>query len=148
MRHTITSLKETRMINLTIAGGGRFEEIGGYARVRRVGDQVYVAGTTAVEPSGRLHAPGDTYQQTLFVLGRLRDLLAEAGAGLQHVVLTRAYLMEGAAAGDFARAHGEVFADIRPVLTAVTAGLTVPGMMVEIEVQAVVTDDGPDPKLS
>ncbi|MDQ4051996.1 MAG: Rid family hydrolase [Actinomycetota bacterium] len=129
------------MINLTIAGGGRFEEIGGYARVRRVGDQVYVAGTTAVEPSGRLHAPGDTYRQTLFVLDRLRHLLDEAGAELRHVVVTRAYLAEGAAAGDYARAHGEVFAAIRPVTTAVTAGLTVPGMMVEIEAQAVVIDD-------
>jgi enamine deaminase RidA (YjgF/YER057c/UK114 family) len=136
------------MINLTIAGGGRFEEIGGYARIRRVGDQVYVAGTTAVEPSGRLHAPGDTYQQTQFVLARIRDLLAEAGAELRHVVLTRAYLAEGAAAGDFVRAHGEMFAAIRPVTTAVTAGLTVPGMMVEIEVQAVVTDDGPASSVS
>lgn len=128
------------MINLTLAGGGRFEEVGGYARVRRVGAHVYVAGTTAVEKSGRLHAPGDTHRQTAFVLARIEDLLAEAGADLEHVVLTRAYLAEGASAAAYARAHGEVFAAIRPVTTAVTAGLSVPGMMVEIEAEAIVLD--------
>lgn len=129
------------MINLTIAGGGRFEEIGGYARVRRVGAHVYVAGTTAVEPSGRLHAPGDTYRQTAFVLERIEALLGEAGAELAHVVLTRAYLAQGASATDYAQAHGEVFREVRPVTTAITAGLSVPGMMVEIEAEALVVDE-------
>ena len=126
------------MINLTIEGGGRFEELGGYARARRVGDHVYVAGTTAVEPSGRLHAPGDTYQQTLFVLERIRGVLAEVGAELGHVVRTRAYLSDLTAVRDYVRGHGEVFAGILPVATAVQAGLTTPGMMVEIEIDAIV----------
>ena len=47
------------------SGGGRFEEIGSYVRAKRVGPLVFVAGTTAIEPSGRLHAPGDTYAQTI-----------------------------------------------------------------------------------
>lgn len=127
------------MTNITVSGGGRFEEVGGYARVRRVGDLVFVAGTTAVEPSGRLRAPGETYAQTRYVLERLTTLLAEVDAGLGDVVRTRAYLADIAEAAEFARAHGEVFAEIRPVTTAVQAGLTVPGMMVEIEVDAVVT---------
>lgn len=126
------------MTNLTIGGGGRFEELGGYSRVRRVGDLVLVAGTTAIEPSGRLHRPGDTYAQTRFVIERVTDLLREAGAELADVVRTRAYLADIATAGDFARAHGELFATIRPVTTAVEAGLTTPGMMVEIEVEAII----------
>ena len=126
------------MINLTISGGGRFEEAGGYSRARRIGDHVYVAGTTAIEPSGRLHAPEDTYRQTLFVLERIRDVLGEVDAELCHVVRTRAYLADLATVRDYVRAHGEVFAGILPVATAVQAGLTTPGMMVEIEIDAIV----------
>jgi enamine deaminase RidA (YjgF/YER057c/UK114 family) len=126
-------------IDLTVSGGGRFEQLGGYCRVRRVGCWVFVAGTTAVEPSGRLHAPGDTYAQTRYVLGRIGGWLAEAGAGLEAVVRTRAYLAAGSQAAEFARAHGEVFAGIEPVCTAIGgAVLTVPGMMVEIEAEAIV----------
>ena len=51
------------------SGGGRFEEIGSYSRAKRVGPFVYVAGTTAIEPSGKLHAPGDSYAQTLYIIG-------------------------------------------------------------------------------
>ena len=129
-------------IDLTVSGGGRFEEIGGYSRVRRVGALVFVAGTTAIEPSGRLHAPGDTYAQTQYVLERLGRLLEEVGAELRHVVRTRTYLADITTTGEFVRAHGEVFASIRPVATAVEAGLTTPGMMVEIEIDAVVPDEG------
>ena len=92
--------------NLTVSGGGRFEEMGSISRVRRVGGLVFVAGTTAVEPSGRLHQPGDTYAQTRFVLDRLSSLLAEVGAELRHVVRTRAYLADIGTAGDYVRAHG------------------------------------------
>lgn len=126
------------MVDITLAGGGRFEEMGGYARLRRIGDHVFVAGTTAIEPSGRLHAPGDTYAQTRYVLARISDLLEECGSCLADVVLTRSYLADLTEAPRFVRAHGEVFAEVRPVATAVQAGLTVPGMMIEVEVQALV----------
>jgi enamine deaminase RidA (YjgF/YER057c/UK114 family) len=128
-------------VQRTVHGGGRFETIGSYSRARRVGAHVFVAGTTAIEPSGRLHAPGDTYAQTRFVLDRIAKALAETGASLTDVVRTMAYLTDMATAGEFVRAHGEVFAGIEPVSTAVGAVLTTPGMMVEIEVQAIVADD-------
>lgn len=126
------------MINLTVGGGGRFEEIGSYSRVRRVGEHVLVAGTTATEPSGRLHAPGDTFAQTLYVIERIRAALEEVGAELGHVVRTRAYLSDIDTAGQYVRAHGQAFRGVLPVATAVQAGLTTPGMMVEIEVDAIV----------
>ncbi|WP_136660465.1 Rid family hydrolase [Nitratireductor sp. XY-223] len=129
------------MIIETVKTGGRFEEIGAYARVKRVGPFVYVAGTTAVEPSGRLHAPGDTYAQAIFIFKRIEEALAEAGAGLHHVVRTRAFLTDMAAGGGaFVRAHGEVFRGIDPVTSGVEAGLTMPGMMIEIEADALITD--------
>lgn len=124
------------------SGGGRFEEIGAYVRAKRVGPFVFVAGTTAIEPSGRLHAPGDTYAQTIYAFGRIERALEEVGAELRHVIRTRAFLADMRAGGEYARAHGKVFADIRPVTTGVGAELTTPGMMVEVEADAVIHDAG------
>lgn len=123
-----------------VSGGGRFEEAGSYSRGKRVGPFVYVAGTTAIEPSGKLHMPGDTYAQSLFVFKRIEAVLLELGAELRHVVRTRCYLTDMNHAGGLVRAHGEVFAGIEPVMTGVEAGLTQPGMMVEIDVDAVIHD--------
>jgi len=120
--------------------GGRFEEVGSYARAKRVGPFVYVAGTTAIAPSGKLHAPDDCYAQTIYIFGRIDEALREVGANLTHVMRTRAYLTDLSAAGGFVKAHGEVFKGIDPVLTGVQAGLTQPGMMVEIDVDAIIHD--------
>ncbi len=125
----------------TARGGGRFEEVGSYVRARRVGPFVFVAGTTAVEPSGKLHAPGDAYAQTHYILDRIEKALGEVGASLSDVVRTRAFFADSSAAGGFIRAHGERFEGIEPVLTGVEAGLTVESMMVEIEVDALLTDE-------
>ena len=119
--------------------GGRFEEAGSYARAKRVGPFVYVAGTTAIEPSGRLHAPGDAYAQTPFILGRVEEALREVGAQMRHVMRTRAYLT--GAGGGVHPCTRHVFRGIHSVLTGVEAGLTQPGMMVEIDVDGIVHDD-------
>ena len=128
------------MVMLTASGGGRFEKAGAYVRAKRVGPFVFVAGTTAIEPSGKLHAPGDTYAQSIYAFARIADALERVGAKMSHVVRTRAYLTDMSDAGGFVRAHGEIFAGIEPVSTAIEAGLTTPGMMVEIEIDAIIHD--------
>ena len=122
----------------TISGGGRFEKIGSYARVKRVGPFVFVAGLTSMQSNGKVYAPYDIYEQTVFILDKIEGLLNEAGAKLRHVVRTTAYLTDMREASGFIRRHGEVFQGIEPVLTGVEAGLTVPGMMVEIEISAII----------
>ncbi len=79
--------------------GGRFEEIAGYVRAKRVGPFVFVAGTTAVERSGRVHQPGDTAAQSRFTLERIGAALEAVGSSLGDVVRTRAYLVDMADAG-------------------------------------------------
>jgi enamine deaminase RidA (YjgF/YER057c/UK114 family) len=123
---------------VTASGGGRFEEIGSYSRAKRVGAFVFVAGTTAIEPTGRLHAPYDAYAQTLFAFERVARALDEVGAAMDDVVRTRMYFSDMSAAGDAIRAHGEIFAGISPVTTGCEVGLTTPGMMVEVEADAIV----------
>ena len=88
---------------MSTSGGGRFEKIGSYVRAKRIGPFVYVAGTTAIEPSGKLHAPGDTYAQTLYAFDRITDALTRVGAEVKHVVRTRAYLADMKEAGGLVR---------------------------------------------
>ena len=119
-------------------GGGRFEEVASYARAKRVGPFFWVAGTTAIEPSGKIHAPEDAYAQSLYIFRRIEEALADLGAQMVHVTATRAYYTASHHVAGFARAHGEVFKGIDPVLTAVQAGLSQPGLVIEIEVQGVI----------
>ena len=77
----------------------------------------------------------------MYILKRIEDALREVGANMTHVMRTRAYLVDLSSAGGFIRAHGEVFKGIDPVLTGVEAGLTQPGMMVEIDVDAIIHDE-------
>jgi len=126
------------MVLKNISGGGRFEKAGAYSRVKRVGPFIYVAGLTAMQANGKVYAPYDTYEQTVFIFDKIEDLLKEAGAKMRHIVCTRAYLMDMRDASGFIRRHGEIFQGIEPVLTGVEAGLTTPGMMIEIEVEAII----------
>ena len=131
------------MIVQVYKGGGRFEELGSYSRAKRIGPFVWVAGTTAIEPSGKIHAPYKTYEQTTYILGRIHEALQALGADLRHVARVRAYLAKEADTHEFVCAHGEVFRGINPVLTGVTAGLSQPGLIVEMDVDAIIhNDDG------
>jgi len=121
--------------------GGRFEEIGSYARAKRIGPFVWTAGTTAIEPTGKIHAPEDGYAQPRYILGRIKEFLAEVGAEMRHVARVRVYLTDMKHSAGFIKAHGEVFKGIDPVLTAVRAGLTQQGLGVEIDVDAIIHDE-------
>lgn len=126
------------------SGGGRFEEIAGYARAKRVGPFVFVSGTTAVEPSGRVHAPGDVEAQTRYAMGRIEAAMEAVGSRLADVVRVRAFLTDLTQVAGFARVHVELLGGAKPVLTAVEAGLATPGLVVEIEVDAIVLSSDPE----
>ena len=114
------------------------EELAGYARTVRSGSLVLVAGTTATQLD-EVIAPGDMYAQSKFVLEKIRASLEEAGATIADVIQTRAYLTLPDGFQDFARAHREMFHEVRPVNTtmAVTA-MADPRMLVEIEAMALI----------
>ncbi|MYB34123.1 MAG: RidA family protein [Gammaproteobacteria bacterium] len=134
------------MSKTEISTGTAFETLGNYCRAKRVGPFVFVAGTTAIDEHGAVYASGNTYNQSIYVFKRIRSMLQEMGAGVEHVVRTRAYLTDIArGAEEYLRAHGEVFRDVRPVATGVEAKLIMPGMMVEIEVDALVCDSQGNP---
>ncbi len=123
---------------MSVSGSGRFEKAGSYSRVKRVGPFVFVAGLTSMQPDGKVYAPYDIYEQTVFIFNKIEDALKTVDAEMRHIVRTRAFVSDMRDAGGFIRRHGEIFKGIEPVLTGVQAGLTTPGMMVEIEVDAII----------
>jgi enamine deaminase RidA (YjgF/YER057c/UK114 family) len=124
-------------VRQTISSGTSWERSGGYSRAVRVGNHVFVAGTNAYDEQGELHG-ADAYAQARYVLRKIERALDEAGAQLSDVVRTRIYLRhldDWPAAG---RAHGEVFAKIRPANTLIQVAGLVGDPLLEIEAEAVV----------
>ena len=118
-----------------VASGSPFEPVIGYSRAVRVGDRVLVAGTAPIWPDGSCDP--DPEAQAARCLAIILAALTEAGAGPEHVVRTRMYLLDPGDWEAVGRAHGAVFADVRPVSTmVVVAGLLDPRWRVEIEAEA------------
>jgi enamine deaminase RidA (YjgF/YER057c/UK114 family) len=117
-----------------VGSGGDYEDVYGYSRVVRVGQQVHVAGTCARGDD----LDGDAYVQAAAALRIIGQALQDVGARTADVVRTVTYVTDIADADLVARAHREVFADVRPVATLVQVGaLLDPRMRVEIEAYAV-----------
>jgi enamine deaminase RidA (YjgF/YER057c/UK114 family) len=119
-----------------ISGHSPYEPVFGFSRALVAGDRVLVAGTAPVPPGGGPPPPGP-YAQARLCLDLIGEALAKAGTSLEHVIRTRIYLTGAEHWEQVARAHGEVFAAVRPAATAViVAGLLDPAWLVEIEAEA------------
>jgi enamine deaminase RidA (YjgF/YER057c/UK114 family) len=121
-----------------VSSGSPYEPIMGFSRAVRVGDHVHVAGTAPIMPEGE-PLPADAYGQTRRCLEIVLAALAEAGARPEHVVRTRIFATSADFFEEVARAHGEVFAEVRPASTyVVVAGLVDPRWLVELDADAIV----------
>lgn len=127
------------MKRVNLSSGTHWESSVGYSRAVRVGNLVFVSGTTASDQEGATVAGGDAYRQTQFILKKIEGVLIEAGAKLSDVVRTRVFVTDINRWEEIGKAHAEVFGEVRPANTMVEVQrLVSPDHLVEIEVDAVI----------
>jgi len=122
-----------------VSSGSYLEPEIGFSRAVRVGPFVAVAGTAPIAPGGGTAAPGDVYGQTKRCLEIIAEAVAGAGGKIENVMRTRIMLTDMSRWRDAARAHGEVFRDVRPACTFVqVSGFIDPAWLVEVEADCVI----------
>lgn len=122
-----------------VSSGSPFEKPIGFSRAVRVGNLIFVSGTAPVGADGKTATPGDVYGQTKRCLEIIAKAIADAGGTTEQIVRTRIFLTDIKRWEESAKAHGEVFGEIRPATTFLEcSGLIKDDWLVEIEADAVV----------
>ena len=118
------------------SSGAPWENIVGYSRAVRVGNQLEISGTVATDENGTV-GKGDFYLQTIFIIQKIEGVLTQAGFTLKDVVRTRMFVTDISHWEEIGKAHGEFFKDIKPATSMIEIkSLIDPEYLVEIEVTA------------
>lgn len=127
------------MERINISSGSPWEDVVGYSRAVKIGNTIEISGTVAVDASGEVIGVNDAYIQTRFILLRIQNVLEQLGAKLENVVRTRIFVTNIAEWEKIGKAHGEVFAIIKPCTTMVEVSRLIDDKyLVEIETTAVI----------
>jgi enamine deaminase RidA (YjgF/YER057c/UK114 family) len=121
------------------SSGAPLEDKVGYSRAVRIGNMVFVGGTTTTTPEGVVEAEGDAYLQTKIILQKIEQALIKAGAKLSQVYRVRIYVTDIARSQEYMQAYSEFFKEIKPVtILAEVSALARPAHLVEIEAEAMI----------
>lgn len=122
----------------SVSSGTKWEAMAGYARAVRVGETIFVSGTTATDENGNLVGENDAAAQARYAIQKIERAIIALGGELGDVVRTRVFVSDIKNWESVARVHGEFFHDIRPANTLVEARLVGAEYLVEIEAVAMV----------
>ena len=118
------------------SSGAPWEDIVGYSRAVRVGNQLEISGTVATDENGTV-GKGDFYLQTIFIIQKIEGVLTQAGFTLKDVVRTRMFVTDISHWEEIGKAHGEFFKDIKPATSMIEIKSLIDAeYLVEIEVTA------------
>ena len=121
------------------SSGAPLEDKVGYSRAVRIGNMVFVGGTTTTTPEGVVEAEGDAYLQTKIILQKIEQALVKAGAKLSEVYRVRIYVTDISRSQEYMQAYSEFFKEIKPVtILAEISALARPAHLVEIEAEAMI----------
>jgi enamine deaminase RidA (YjgF/YER057c/UK114 family) len=121
------------------SSGAPLEDKIGYSRAVKIGNMVFVGGTTTTTPEGVVEAEGDAYLQTKIILQKIEQALVKAGAKLSEVYRVRIYVTDISRAQEYMQAYSEFFKKIKPVtILAEISALARPTHLVEIEAEAMI----------
>jgi enamine deaminase RidA (YjgF/YER057c/UK114 family) len=124
-----------------ISSGTIWEKKYGYSRAVKVGNTIFVAGTTAVNDEGEIVGINDMYKQTDFIYKKINKALQQAGANMTNVVRIRTFITDMSRYEEVLKSQGEVFENIRPAATLVEVNALIDErLLVEIEVDAVIEE--------
>ncbi len=124
-----------------ISSGAYWEDIVGYSRAVRIGNQIEISGTVAVDENNKLVGKGSAYEQTKYILQKIEKVLKEAGASLNDVIRTRMFVTDISLWEEIGKAHGEVFKSIKPATSMIEVkSLIEKEYLLEIEATAIISD--------
>ncbi|MBA3439870.1 MAG: RidA family protein [Pyrinomonadaceae bacterium] len=119
------------------SSGTKWESVVGYSRALRLGNRIFVTGTTATDVNGNIVGAGDAYAQTVQAIKNIERALRALDANLEHVVRTRMFVTDISRWEEYGRAHGEFFRKIMPATSMIEISKLIdPGMLIEIEADA------------
>jgi enamine deaminase RidA (YjgF/YER057c/UK114 family) len=122
-----------------ISSGRPTEEQYAYSRAVRVGERVFLSGSSALNNKGEVDAPGDVYGQTRATLQTLLAALEEAGGTRDDLVYTKTFLTSPTGAAEYTRAWLDTLGGVRPSSTLVVIpALLRAEMLIEIEAEAII----------
>jgi len=109
----------------------------------RAGNRVFLRGQTGFDLDGRFHGAGDAAAQAEVAMQCVRTLLQEAGATLEHITKTTIYITDRADREAVYRVIGKWLKGVFPCSTGlIVSGLALPEMLMEIDIEAVIPEDG------
>jgi enamine deaminase RidA (YjgF/YER057c/UK114 family) len=123
------------------SSGAPWENVVGYSRAVRVNNVIEISGTTAVD-GDTIIGKNDVYEQTVFILNKIKKTLEDAGSRMEDVARSRMYVTDISQWEKVAKAHALFFKDIKPATSMVeVSSLIDKELLIEIEITAIVAED-------